>query len=97
MPSIISTPGKTGFSGKMAEELRFVEGHVLDADRVLVAAHVDDAIDHEERIAMRQRLEDVLMSAASSVVAASFIEISLLLAVGSALAGRSQRERAAAS
>ena len=40
MPSIISTPGNTGLSGKWPEELRLVEGHVLDADGEVVAAHV---------------------------------------------------------
>jgi hypothetical protein len=36
--------------------------NILDADRVLVAAHVDDAIDHEEGIAMRQQPQDVANS-----------------------------------
>jgi hypothetical protein len=58
MPSIISTPGKHRLSGKMAEELPLVDGDVLDADRDFVAAHADDAVDHQERIAVRQSLED---------------------------------------
>src|SRR6185312_8415704 len=40
-------------------KLRFVEGHVLDADGTLVAIHRDDAVDHQERVAMRQRIEDL--------------------------------------
>src|ERR1019366_9718636 len=39
-------------------ELRLVDGHVLDADGGFVAAHADDAIDHQERIAVRQRLQN---------------------------------------
>ena len=38
----------------MTEKLRLVERDILDADTVLVAAHVDNAVDHEEGIAMRQ-------------------------------------------
>ena len=44
--------------GKMAEELRLVGGDVLDADAVFVAADLDDAVDQQERIAVRQRGED---------------------------------------
>ena len=57
MPSIISTPGKTGLSGKMSLKLRLVDGHVLDADAAFVAADVDDAVDQQKRIAMRQHFE----------------------------------------
>ena len=42
----------------MAEELRLVGGDVLDADAVLVAADFDDAVDQQERIAVRKRGED---------------------------------------
>ena len=65
MPSITSTPGITGCSGKMPEKLRLVDGHVLDADARLVAADVDDAVDHQERIAVRQQPQDRGMSADS--------------------------------
>ena len=41
---------------EMPLEERLVDGDVLDADGALVAVHVDDAIDHQERIAMRQQL-----------------------------------------
>src|SRR6185369_7075465 len=34
-------------------------GHVFDADSRLVAAHLDDAVHHEKRVAVRQRLEDL--------------------------------------
>ena len=44
--------------GKMAEELRLVGGDVLDADAVFVAADFDDAVDQQERIAVRKRGED---------------------------------------
>ena len=40
-------------TGKMPGKLRFVDGDVLDADAVLLAADIDDAIDHEKRVAMR--------------------------------------------
>ena len=60
MPSIISTPGNTGLAGKWPMELRLVEGDVLDADRRLVAVDLDDAVDHQERIAVRQQLQDLL-------------------------------------
>ena len=53
----------------MAEELRFVGGNVLDADRVVVAAHLDDAIDHEERIAMRQQPQDVVNAGSAEALA----------------------------
>src|SRR5205085_3568587 len=44
---------------KVPLKLRLVEGHVLDTDRELVAAHLHDAIDHQERIAMRKRVQDL--------------------------------------
>ena len=43
----------------MTLEIRLVGGDVLDADGRAVAVHVDDAVDQEKRIAMRQKLEDV--------------------------------------
>ena len=57
MPSIIRTPGNTGFSGKVSHEMRLVDRYVLDADAMIVAANVDDAVDHEKRIAVRQHFE----------------------------------------
>src|SRR5271156_2843574 len=45
-------------AGKMAEEMRLVEGDILDADAMLVAAHVDDTVDHEKRVAVRQQPQD---------------------------------------
>src|SRR5208282_1194574 len=43
----------------MAEELRLVDRDVLDSDAMFVAAHVDDAVDHDEGVAMRQQPQDV--------------------------------------
>src|SRR6478609_9371848 len=40
-------------------EIGLVGGDVLDADGRAVTVHVDDAVDEKERIAMRQKLEDV--------------------------------------
>jgi hypothetical protein len=37
----------------MTLEIRFVGGHVLDALGGTIAVHVDDAVDHQKRIAMR--------------------------------------------
>ena len=45
--------------GKMTLELRLVEGHVLDADAGFVAADVDDPVDQQKRIAMRQRFQEL--------------------------------------
>jgi len=39
----------------MPEKLRLVERDVFDSDAVFLAADVDDAIDHDEGIAMRQK------------------------------------------
>src|ERR1051326_3028273 len=51
--------GKHRIAGEMPEELRLVGGHVLDADGRLVAADLHDAVHHEQRIALRQRLEQL--------------------------------------
>ena len=45
-----------GLSGKMPLEVRLVDGDVLDADAGFVAVDVADPVDHQERIAVRQRL-----------------------------------------
>src|SRR6185312_757391 len=44
---------------KVAEKLRLVDGDVLDADAGVVAADVDDAIDHDERVTVRQEPQDL--------------------------------------
>jgi hypothetical protein len=44
----------------MTLEMRLVEGHVLDADAVFVAAGLDDAIDEQKGIAVRQEGEQPL-------------------------------------
>src|SRR6185295_9144478 len=46
--------GEYRLAREVSLELRLVAGDVLDADRELVAAHLHDAIDHQERIAVRQ-------------------------------------------
>src|SRR4029079_8849508 len=43
----------------MSLELRLVERDVLDADGEFVAADLRDTVDHQEWIAMRQRLQDL--------------------------------------
>ena len=43
----------------MARELRLVEGDVLDADAGLVAVDLDDLVDQEEGIAVRQELQNL--------------------------------------
>jgi len=41
-------------------ELRLVHRQVLDADAMIVAAHPDDTVDQQKRIAVRQQPEDFL-------------------------------------
>jgi hypothetical protein len=43
---------------EMAGELRLVEGDVLDADAGIVAVDLDDPVDQEERVAVRQQFEN---------------------------------------
>ncbi len=50
--------GKDRPRREMARELRLVEGDVLDADAGLVAVDLDDPVDEQKRIAVRQQLED---------------------------------------
>ena len=38
--------------------MRLVEGDVLDADGGVVAVDIDDPVDHQERVAVRQKLHD---------------------------------------
>ena len=58
--------------------MRLVEGDVLDADGGIVAVDVDDAVDQQERVAMRQKpvdavnVEAVIGVSASSAIGASF-------------------------
>src|SRR6516165_12798017 len=51
--------GKHRVAGKVAEKVRLVDGDVLNTDHRLVATQFDDAVHHQERIAVRQRLEDL--------------------------------------
>src|SRR3984957_10424739 len=46
--------------GKMTLECRLVEGDVLDADAGVIAPDIDDAVDQQHRIAMRERPEDIV-------------------------------------
>jgi hypothetical protein len=41
----------------MARKERLVDGDVLDPDRGLVAIDIDDLVDHQEGIAMRQKFQ----------------------------------------
>ena len=68
IPSIDQHARHDRRAGEMAREMRLVEGDVLDADGRLVAVDIDDPVDQQERIAMRQQLPaSRLMSSVSSV------------------------------
>ncbi len=56
--SMISTPGMIGWPGKVALKERLVDRDVLDADDPLAVLDLDDPIDQQERIAMRQDVQD---------------------------------------
>ena len=56
--SSCSTPGMTGLPGIVALEIRLVDRDVLDRDELVLADELDHAVDHHERIAVRQRVED---------------------------------------
>ena len=58
MPSIREHAREHRPRREMAHELRLVEGDVLDADAGAVAVDLDDAVDEQERIAVRQQLHD---------------------------------------
>ena len=45
--------------GKMTEEMRLVESDVFDPDAVILAANVDDAVDHDKGVAMRKEPQDL--------------------------------------
>ena len=61
--------GEDRQSGKVAHELRLVGGDVLDADAGFVAVDLDDAVDHQERIAVRQQLQQRLDIGCAQLVA----------------------------
>ncbi len=48
------TPGHDGIAGKVAGEERLVHGHVLDRLDALAGHALDDAVDEQERVAVRQ-------------------------------------------
>src|SRR6476619_4671133 len=45
---------------KMPEKRRFVDGDVLDADPAVIASDIDDPVDQQHRIAVRERLQDLV-------------------------------------
>src|SRR6185437_6418389 len=45
---------------KMARELRLVGGYILDANAGFVAPRLEDTVDQQHRIAMRQQLQEAL-------------------------------------
>ena len=55
-PIKITHAGHDGMAGEMALEIRLVDGDVLDAGARLLAIHVDDPVDQQEGIAVRQDL-----------------------------------------
>ena len=52
--------GHDGKVRKMASEVRLVDGDVLDGDDAGFALHLEDAIDEEKRVTMRQDGHDLL-------------------------------------
>jgi hypothetical protein len=44
----------------MPEKRRLVEGDVLDADAAVIGPDIDHPVDQQHRIAVRQRLEDLV-------------------------------------
>ena len=50
---------KHRIAGKVSHELRLVGRHIFDPDGEFVAAHGMHAIDHQERIPVRQRFQDL--------------------------------------
>ena len=53
-------PGHHRILREVPLEERLVDGDVLEADAALVAVHVVDAVEHQERVAVRQQLEDAV-------------------------------------
>ncbi|MNL23923.1 hypothetical protein D3C87_1453360 [compost metagenome] len=43
---------------EMTGEMRFVDRHVLDANRRIITIDLDDLVDEQERVTMRQKLHD---------------------------------------
>ncbi len=58
IPSITSTPGNTGLPGKWPRNCGSLTVTFLMPIAQFVSAHIDDAVDHQEWIAVRQRLQD---------------------------------------
>ena len=47
-------------AGKVSDKKRFIDGYVLDRDDALFALQFDHAIDQQQRIAMRQNLQNIV-------------------------------------
>ena len=72
-PARPETPDCRGSGRGIAARWR----HVLDADADLVAAHLDDAIDHQERIAVRQAPARMFAMSPMALRAASLVPRSM--------------------
>ncbi len=59
LPIQLQHAGHDGVIGEVALEMRFVHRHIFDAGD-LVALDAGDAIDHQERIAMRENLHQLV-------------------------------------
>ena len=51
--------GHDGVVGEVAREVRLVDGDVLDGDDALLRLHLDDAVDEQERVAVREDGHDL--------------------------------------
>ncbi len=60
MASMMSTPGMMGKSGKVAGEVRLVDGDVLQRDDALLALDLDQAVDQQEGIAVGKQGHDLV-------------------------------------
>ena len=58
MASMMSTPGMIGWPGKVALKERLVDRHVLDADDPLGPFDLDDPVHQQERIPVRDHVQD---------------------------------------
>jgi hypothetical protein len=56
--STIMTPGHDRRAGEVSLKKGLADADVLDPDGTLVGIHLDDAVDHQERVAMRDHLHD---------------------------------------
>ena len=54
MAAVMQDAGHDRAAGEMAHEMRLVHRHVLDADAGLVALRLDDSVDKQKGVTMRQ-------------------------------------------